>query len=749
MGRKVLIVLLVLGVLLVVAAGAVLVISFASRHEKPSVTLPPSLDELADAYPGLAQALEDPELDTVYKEFLVVYEEEGEEAALEMARERGILVTQGGQEYVRLTLVLDTEDNEPLQAQLEDIGVVVTSAFRDQIAVAVPLSLIKQTLASDDPGAIFSDLTEMEHVVAVRLPRPRVPDGSAIDGEGVEIIEADAWHDAGITGAGLRIGVLDLGFEGYEDLLGEELPDEVSLEEFGWYFEEEVVHGTACAEIVHEVAPGAELVFALYDGSDSAFGEATEWLVEQDVDIISHSAGGLIGPRDGSEWDAMLVDDLAAEGILWVNAAGNEALSHHRAVFSDEDGNGIHEFEPDEEVMAIYSYSGYLVVALSWDDDWEQPTQDLQLFLYDRSGDVIASSQDVQSGEYGQEPVEMVFVEEDIAYAAVVVEEADRDVTFDIFVMDGDVEYPTADYSISPPSDAQYSLTVGAVEWWDEGLAEYSSQGPTADGRLKPEISAPTGVSGVSYGDRGFDGTSASCPHVAGAAALVWQAHPEFARQDAVDFLLANTVDLGPDGPDTGYGYGFLQLPESPGVVIAPTPEVSPTPEPTLTELTPTLTQTPGPTATPRPTPTPPDYTIPTLVPPSSSGRRGADAGTVVFAGGVAVLILGCGGAVLLLVGGVGLLVLRRRDKRTAQHPDTEPRLGQTGAPAPTPEPLAPQPQAARCQHCGATIRPGARFCAICGQPRVPTPQVRHCVHCGAQLRSGARFCAKCGQPAE
>ena len=180
MGRKVLLVLLVSGILLVVAAGAVFVISLCLRQEKPDVALPPSLDELADLYPGLAQALGDPELDTVYKEFLLVYEEEGEDAALEMARKRGILVTNEGQEYVRLTLILDTEDSASLQAQLEEIGVIVTSAFQDRVEVAVPLALIRQALASDDPGAVFSDLTEMEHVVAVRLPRPRVPDAMKV-----------------------------------------------------------------------------------------------------------------------------------------------------------------------------------------------------------------------------------------------------------------------------------------------------------------------------------------------------------------------------------------------------------------------------------------------------------------------------------------------------------------------------------------------------------------------------------------
>jgi subtilisin family serine protease/predicted nucleic acid-binding Zn ribbon protein len=723
----------VLGALLLVAAGAVFALSSAQRPAKPEIELPPSLDAVAEQYPELARLLRDSELDTVYKEFLVAYEEEGEETALEMARERGIVVENAGKEYVRLTLILDTEDNEPLQAQLEAVGVTVISAFRDQVEVAVPLDLVRQELASDDPGAIFGELTGMEHVVAVRLPESRFSDQGPIEGEGVDITDADVWHSAGITGEGLRIGVLDLEFEGYEALLGEELPEEVAFEEFGWFYGEPGVHGTACAEIVHEVAPGAELVFARYDGSDAAFGEAVDWLIEQDVDIVSHSAGGLIGPRDGSEWDAQLVDDLAADGILWVNAAGNEALSHHQGDFVDADGDGIHEFAPDEETLAIYSYSDFVGVALSWDDDWERPVQDYELLVYDRAGDLLASSRDVQSGERGQKPVEVVLLEgidEDAIYAAVVRAEADRDVTFDIFVLNGDVEYPTAGYSVAPPSDAQYSLTVGAVEWADDTLAEYSSQGPTADGRLKPEISAPTGVSGVSYGPRGFDGTSASCPHVAGAAALVWQAYPAFTRQETADFLISQAVDLGPAGPDTGYGYGRLQFPAAPVVTVVPDVTVTPAP-----------TGTPGPTATPAatstsmPTLTPVDYSIPTPVPLPSSSRELPDAGTLVFAGGVAVLLLGCGGAVLLLIGGVGLLALRRRDRRAGSHPAAQA--------------VAGQPQAAHCERCGAAVRTGARFCPVCGYPREPAPVVRHCPHCGAPLRAGGRFCSKCGQPVQ
>ena len=647
---------------------------------------------------------------------------------------------------VRVTLVLDTEDNAPLAAQLEAAGVTVVSAYRDRVNIAVPLALIEAQLQAEEPGAIFKQLTALEHVIAVRVPRQSINDGSSIEGEGMAVIGAGDWHAAGFTGAGLRIGILDLGFAGYQDLLGVELPDDAPLATFGWYDDEEV-HGTACAEIVHEVAPDAELFFAWYDGSNAAMGEAVDWLVAQGVHVISHSASGLVGPRDGSEWDAQLVDDLAAQGILWVNAAGNSALSHYRGAFSDEDGNGFHEFAPDEELLALYN-EGYIELILNWEDNWGQATQDYELFLYDAAGNELASSQDAQAGQLGQEPVEGIEYKTggETVYAAITAYEVDQPVMLDIFVNGAEVAYPSPGHSICPPADAVGSLTVGAVNWWSDTLASYSSQGPTEDGRLKPEISAPTGVSGATYGTEQFHGTSAACPHIAGAAALVWQAHPEFSRQEVVDFLLAHVVDLGAAGPDTGYGYGRLQLPAPPAVVPSPGPATISTPLPLPN---PTTISTPppplGPTATSVPLPTPTAVAYVTPVPPAGTGT-----GAPMLAGlGLLVGGLGCGGVGLLLTGGIGLLLLGRRTRRAPPSPVPHPMPSASPSP-PVPQPMPsaspPSPQPALCPTCGATLRPGARFCPACGRSIVPARQSRYCRHCGARLREGARFCPGCGR---
>lgn len=103
-------------------------------------------------------------------------------------------------------------------------------------------------------------------------------------------------------------------------------------------------------------------------------------------------------------------------------------------------------------------------------------------------------------------------------------------------------------------------ISVGAVD--NNGdITGFSSRGPTFDGRIKPEVVARGKANYVAKHDGSFgrsSGTSFSAPLVAGAAALVFQAHPNWTPLEVRQALL-NTADKA-DDPDNTYGWGLINV---------------------------------------------------------------------------------------------------------------------------------------------------------------------------------------------
>jgi subtilisin family serine protease len=632
------------------------------------VTPPASLSTIAEEiradYPELADLLENPELGSVYKDFYLAYQKGGQETAIALARQRGIL---NDQDQIVMTLVLDTEETAPLIAELEAEGVIVQGAYKNKINILIPVALIEEQIKAEEPDLILERISNLDHVIRLEVPnKATIKQRGLIRGQGVNVTEANKWQDRGLTGKGVKVGILDLGFGGYKNLLGGELPENVVAKAFGdsYNFDNEV-HGTACAEIVHEMAPDAELYLAYYDGSDVAMGLAVAWLMSQGVDIISNSTGSNgLTPMDGTGFAADLVDQAHDAGIFWVNAAGNEADVHWRGKFNDSNGDTIHEFTSKTDVLPFIPFGPGIEtqIVLSW-DDWQNVNQDYDLALLDKDGNLIAKSEEPQDGQPGQLPAEGFLYEfEDNNVYLLAIQNYDNkargDATFDLFIHGGlmhpDLVVP--ERSLSSPSDARGAFAVGAVNWADDVLEPYSSQGPTSDGRTKPDLSAPSVVDSASYAPKAFDGTSAATPHVAGAAALVLQAFPEYSPDDLAAFLQERSKDLGPAGPDDAFGAGRLSLRDAPaGAEPTETPvssEAEPTPEtPEIAELQPTSTPRPplevglpGQTGLPSPTPV---------------SKEESSALTLIIGMGLCLICLG--GLLFLVLLVAGIFLMRRK----------------------------------------------------------------------------------------
>ena len=115
-------------------------------------------------------------------------------------------------------------------------------------------------------------------------------------------------------------------------------------------------------------------------------------------------------------------------------------------------------------------------------------------------------------------------------------------------------------YYIIAPADADSVISVGAVNR-DGTIANFSSRGPTYDGRIKPEVCA-LGVSvycvrsNTENDYRAASGTSFSAPLAAGAAAVILSANPEWTNMQVREAIMM-TASLS-NIPDNIYGYGIL-----------------------------------------------------------------------------------------------------------------------------------------------------------------------------------------------
>ena len=403
--------------------------------------------------------------------------------------------------------------------------------------------------------------------------------------------------------------------------------------------------GTALLEIVHDIAPNAQLAFANAD-TDLAFQQAVNYLASTN-DIVMDDLGFYGEAYDGTSGvsanTAAALNNSANRIRTYVTANGNAADEHYIGTYTDSGTDGtsitgitnsghLHLFGPSADTVDVLNRgaqpynlislprNGEVVIFLTWNDSFGGSGNNYDLYLVrDSTNTVVAKSTSSQTGS--QDPLEIIDYVDNVTtsgtteFFRIVIQNvngAAQPKQLNLFSFEPECahdgprllapprherhSYNTATRSVAAQNDSGGSpvsvISVGAIcsasaaakSAFSTSLAPdescndssnstiefFSSQGPTIDGRNKPDVSAIDGVSITGAGSFGsvFFGTSAATPHVAGIAALLLQAAPCLvsgspSAADAVgartalrDLIVSNAVPLAGPPPDNVFGSG-------------------------------------------------------------------------------------------------------------------------------------------------------------------------------------------------
>ncbi|HEV2351830.1 MAG TPA: S8 family serine peptidase [Terriglobia bacterium] len=399
--------------------------------------------------------------------------------------------------------------------------------------------------------------------------------------------------------------------------------------------------GTALLEIIHDIAPGAQLSFANAD-TDIAFNQAVNKLAASNdvvMDDLAFIGLAADGTSDVSTNTANALNSAVNPIRAYVTSVGNTADGHYYGTYTDSGVNGttvglpngdLHLFQQSADTTDVLGLgpkpynvidlptSGEVIIFLVWDDPFGASNNNYDLYLVQEStGKVVDQSTDPQTGS--QDPVEFIDytnpgAEDKFHIVVQNVGNLAAAKHLNLYSFEPEcasagpkllapplherVNYNTATRSVPAQSDAGGTpasvISVGAIcsasaaaqnvfngapspdesclDTTNSTIEYFSSQGPTLDGRNKPDISGIDGVSVTGAGnfENPFFGTSAAAPHIAGIAALLLQSKQcllngvpgaldvATARTDLRSLILGNAVPLpsGGTSPNNTFGAG-------------------------------------------------------------------------------------------------------------------------------------------------------------------------------------------------
>jgi Ca2+-binding RTX toxin-like protein len=502
-----------------------------------------------------------------------------------------ILDETGNQVLVRIT----GTDTDSLLTELEPFGFELTGSEPELHFVEGFVSIPQlEALDSLEDAGLLGVLPIYQPIVSV----------GSVTSQADSVLEADLVRTASpisYDGTGIEIGVLS---DSYNNLGGEandiasgDLPNDVDvLQDLGGGGIDE---GRAMLQLIHDLAPGADLSFATAFTGVAGFANNIRALAANGADIIVDDIGYLTEPffQDGAV--SLAVNDVVADGVAYFSSAGNSSDVAYESTqvdfVSDPSGFVFYDFDPssgvDTRQRITVPNGSQLRLSLQWDDPFFTSNgvdSDIDVYLLNPNGNVVARS--IEDNIANQTPVEFLVFNNntgqtnfDVLITRFSGPEPERlkYIPFGIGSNANSIyqEFATNSPTVFAHPAATGAMAVAAAPYFDPTTPEpFTSEGPTtilfdAEGnrlstpevRQTPDITAIDGTDTTFFGGDfegngfpNFFGTSAAAPHAAAVAALVLEANPDFTPDQLYQRLQSTATDIGEPGFDNVTGAGLI-----------------------------------------------------------------------------------------------------------------------------------------------------------------------------------------------
>jgi subtilisin family serine protease len=415
-----------------------------------------------------------------------------------------------------------------------------------------------------DISAIES-LAELDSVVRITVPSYGLPAAGRVTTQGDAILRATELRALGASGQGVKVGVISDGANNWQTAANTgDLPQNVTT--FGSCATRAADpqncrpqltcnEGTAMAEIIHDIAPDAELAVAAVSTSLEFIQQINRLANVFKADIIVDDLG-FFGEPYFEDGDLARAVSALPNDILYFSSAGNSANTHYEQQYSTM-GSTLHNFGVQNNInddaigFSIRPNRGAFVL-MQWNDRYESANSNYDLFIVDQNNEVGRST------GLNSTAIEGVCVfngsSTDAIRFALVDKISGSNRRLEMFFLGASaIEYPIPAGSVFGHAGTRKAIAVGAINAGSNSVAFYSSNGPARidypsfELRAKPDIAATDGVAVTGAGgfSSPFFGTSAAAPHAAAVAAQLLSASASLTPDEVRSALIGSASGGG------------------------------------------------------------------------------------------------------------------------------------------------------------------------------------------------------------